>query len=262
MPTAQVNGITTYYEVHGSGEPLLFSHSFTSDSSMWTMQVPAFRQRYQFITYDIRGQGKSDSPPGEYSIDLFTEDLYQLVRHLGLQKFILGGLSIGGMIACHFALAHQDMLQALILADTAAAPPDVPLIKEPAPFIHLAETQGMEALADHVINNKLLAPHLQDNPYAVKEYRDRLLRHNVTGYVNGVRALSRMRDRTTELSAIRVPTLIIVGEWDAPFLRPAEVLQQQIPNAKLVTIPRAGHLTNIEQPQLFNAAVLEFLEKI
>jgi len=262
MPTAHINGINMYYEVHGSGAPLLFSHSFTSDSSLWTMQIPAFCQRYQFIAYDIRGQGKSDSPAGEYSIDLFTEDLYQLVRHLGLPQFILGGLSIGGMIACHFALAHQGMLKALILADTAAEPPEVPLIKNPEPFIHMAETQGMEALADHVINNKLLAPHLQDNPYAVKEYRDRMMRNNVTGYVNGVRALSRMRDRTAELSAIRVPTLIIVGEWDTPFLKPSEVLQQKIPNARLVTIPRAGHLTNLEQPQLFDAAVLEFLEKI
>ena len=262
MPTAHVNGIGMYYEVHGSGEPLLFSHSFTSDSSMWTMQIPAFRQRFQFITYDIRGQGKSDSPAGEYSIDLFAEDLYQLVRHLGLQKFILGGLSIGGMIACHFALAHQDMLKALILADTAAAPPDVPLIKNPAPFIHIAETQGMEALADHTIDNKLLAPHLQENLYAVKEYRDRLMRNHVTGYVNGIRALSRMRDRTAELISIRIPTLIIVGEWDTPFLKPSEVLQQKIPHAKLATIPQAGHLTNIEQPRLFNAAVLEFLEKI
>jgi 3-oxoadipate enol-lactonase len=78
MPTAQVNAINIYYQSHGSGEPLLLSHSFTSDSSMWTMQIPAFSRRYRFITYDIRGQGKSDSPPGDYSIDLFAEDLYQL----------------------------------------------------------------------------------------------------------------------------------------------------------------------------------------
>ena len=107
MPSAYVNGINIHYEYQGSGLPVVFSHSFTSDCTMWTQQTSVITQRYQFITYDIRGMGCTDSPPGEYSLDQHAEDLYQLVRHLGLTEFVLGGLSIGGMITVHFALAHQ-----------------------------------------------------------------------------------------------------------------------------------------------------------
>jgi pimeloyl-ACP methyl ester carboxylesterase len=260
MPTASVNGINMYYEYHGSGLPVLFSHSFTSDCTMWTLQVPVISQRYQFITYDIRGMGRTDSPAGgEYSIDQHTEDLYQLVRYLGLRNFVLGGLSIGGMITVHFALAHQELLKGIIIADSAAARPDVPQLVNPEENIRIAQSRGMVGLADHIISNKLLAPHLQNNPYAVKEYRDRMARNSVVGYCSGLRGLSHMRDRTGELGQIKVPTLIIVGDLDAPFIGPSQLMQARIPGSKLVVIPGAGHLANIEQPAAFNEAVMSFL---
>ncbi|MGH8059075.1 MAG: alpha/beta fold hydrolase [Candidatus Entotheonellia bacterium] len=260
MPTACVDGINMYYEYQGSGLPVLFSHSFTSDCTMWTQQAPVISQRYQLITYDIRGMGRTDSPPGEYSLDLHTEDLYQLVRHLGLSQFVLGGLSIGGMIGVHFALAHQELLKGLIIADSSAARPDTPQIVNPEPYIEIAQSRGMAGLADHVISNKLLAPHLQDNPYAIKEYRDRMARNNVVGYCSGMRALSRMRDRTGELGRIAVPTLIIVGNLDLPFIEPSKLMHERIPGSKLVVIPGAGHLANIERPAEFNEAVMAFLD--
>jgi len=260
MPTACVNGINMYYEYQGSGLPVLFSHSFTSDCTMWTQQAPVISQRYQLITYDIRGMGRTESPPGEYSLDLHTEDLYQLVRHLGLSQFVLGGLSIGGMIGVHFALAHQELLKGLIIADSSAARPDTPQLVNPEPYIEIAQSRGMAGLADHVIGNKLLAPHLQDNPYAIKEYRDRMARNNVVGYCSGMRALSRMRDRTGELGRIAVPTLIIVGNLDLPFIEPSKLMHERIPGAKLVVIPGAGHLANIERPAEFNEAVMTFLD--
>ena len=262
MPTACVNGITMYYEYQGSGLPVLFSHSFTSDCTMWTQQAPVISQRYQLITYDIRGMGRTESPPGEYSLDLHTEDLYQLVRHLGLSQFVLGGLSIGGMIGVHFALAHQELLEGLIIADSSAARPDTPQLVNPEPYIEIAQSRGMAGLADHVIGNKLLAPHLQDNPYAIKEYRDRMARNNVVGYCSGMRALSRMRDRTGELGRIAVPTLIIVGNLDLPFIEPSKLMHERIPGSKVVVIPGAGHLANIERPSEFNEAVVAFLDSL
>lgn len=263
MPTAYVNGINMYYEYAGSGTPVLFSHSYTSDCTMWTLQTPQFSERYQFITYDIRGMGRTDSPAGgEYSLDLHTEDLYQLVRHLGLTKFVLGGLSIGGMITVHFALAYPELLKGIIIADSAAARPDVPMLLNPSDNIQLAQTRGMVGLADHVISNKLLAPHLQNNPYAVKEYRDRMVRNNVVGYCSGLRGLSHMRDRTGELGQIKVPTLILVGDLDTPFIEPSKLMHERIQGSKLVVIPGAGHLANIEQPAAFNAAVLGFLDTL
>jgi 3-oxoadipate enol-lactonase len=262
MPTAYVNGINMYYEYSGSGRPVLFSHSFTSDCTMWTPQVPFFSQRCQFITYDIRGMGRTDSPPGEYSLDQHTEDLHQLVRHLGLTEFVLGGLSIGGMITVHFALAHQDLLKGIIIADSAAARPDVPILVNPEENIRIAQTRGMAGLAEHVVSNKLLAPHLQNNPYAVKEYRDRMARNNVVGYCSGMRALSRMRDRTGELGKIKVPTLIIVGDLDVPFIAPSKLMHERIAGSKLVVIPGAGHLANIERPFEFNEAVVSFIDSL
>jgi 3-oxoadipate enol-lactonase len=252
-----------YYEDHGSGLPVLFSHSFTSDCTMWSLQVPVFSQRYQFITYDIRGMGRTESPPGEeYSLDLHTEDLYQLVRHLGLRKFVLGGLSIGGMITVHFALAHPELLTGIIIADSAAARPNVPQLNNPQENLQIAQARGMAALADHIIANKLLAPHLQNNPYAVKEYRDRMARNNVIGYCSGMRGLSHMRDRTGELGQIKLPTLIIVGDLDTPFIEPSKLMHARIAGSKLVVIPGAGHLANIEQPAVFNDAVMGFLNAL
>jgi 3-oxoadipate enol-lactonase len=262
MPTAYVNGINMHYEYSGSGLPVLFSHSFTSDCTMWSQQVPVFSQRCQFITYDIRGMGRTDSPLGEYSLDQHTEDLYQLVRHLGLTEFVLGGLSIGGMITVHFALAHQDLLKGIIIADSAAARPDVPALTNPEENIRIAQTRGMAGLAAHIVSNKLLAPHLQNNPYAVKEYCDRMARNNVIGYCSGMRALSRMRDCTGELGNIKVPTLIIVGDLDGPFIQPSKLMHERIAGSKLVVIPGAGHLANIERPAEFNNAVLSFLETL
>jgi pimeloyl-ACP methyl ester carboxylesterase len=184
------------------------------------------------------------------------------VRHLGLSKFVLGGLSIGGMITVHFALAHQDLLKGIIIADSAAARPEVPMLINPEENIRIAQTRGMAGLAEHVISNKLLAPHLQNNPYAVKEYRDRMARNNVIGYCSGMRALSRMRDCTGELGKITVPTLIIVGDLDAPFITPSQLMHQRIAGSKLVVIPGAGHLANIERPVEFNEAVLSFLDTL
>ena len=260
MPKAHVNGIDVYYEYQGSGLPVLFSHSFTSDCTMWSLQTPVFSKRCQFITYDIRGMGRTDSPAGPYSLDQHTEDLYQLVRHLGLSEFVLGGLSIGGMITVHFALAHQELLKGAIIADSAAARPDTPLLTHPDDMIDLAQRLGMAGLADHMIDNKLLAPHLQDNPYAIKEYRDRMAQNNVIGYCSGLRALSRMRDRTGELGQITVPTLIIVGDMDEPFVEPSKLMHDRIAGSRLVVIPGAGHLANIEQPAAFTDAVVSFLD--
>jgi 3-oxoadipate enol-lactonase len=262
MPNAHVNGIKMYDEYSGSGIPVLFSHSFTSDCTMWTLQTPVVSRKYQFITYDIRGMGRTDSPAGEYSLDLHTEDLYQLVRHLGLTQFVLGGLSIGGMITVHFALKYQEVLKGIIIADSAAARPNTPQLINPEEVINIAQSRGMVGLADHMIGNRLLAPHLMDNPYAIKEYRDRMARNNVIGYCSGMRALSRMRDRTAELEQITVPTLIIVGDLDTPFIEPSKLMHSRIAGSKLVTIPGAGHLANIERPKAFNEAVLAFLETI
>ncbi|MBI3328293.1 MAG: alpha/beta fold hydrolase [Nitrospinae bacterium] len=195
-------------------------------------------------------------------MDLHTEDLYQLVRHLGLRQFVLGGLSIGGMIGVHFALAHQDLLKGLIIADSSAARPNTPQIVNPEPYIEIAQSRGMTGLADHVISNKLLAPHLQDNPYAIKEYRDRMARNHVIGYCSGMRALSRMRDRTGELGQVTVPTLIIVGDLDVPFIEPSKLMHERIRGSKLVTIHGAGHLANIERPSEFNEAVMAFLNSL
>jgi len=182
MPSAYVNGINIHYEYQGSGLPVVFSHSFTSDCTMWTQQTSVITQRYQFITYDIRGMGCTDSPPGEYSLDQHAEDLYQLVRHLGLTEFVLGGLSIGGMITVHFALAHQELLKGIILADSAAARPEVPHLVNPEEVIQNAQSRGMAGLAEHMVRNRLLAPVLRKN--GIRPYLSRIERG---AHIDGLR---------------------------------------------------------------------------
>src|SRR3990172_5677407 len=121
MSKAKVNGIELAYEVHGEGTPLVLAHGFTATKEMWENQIGPFSQRYRVVVYDARGHGESEAPPADdprYSLDSFVEDQHALMEHLEIERAHIGGLSMGGMIAMRFALAHPQMTNALLLTDT------------------------------------------------------------------------------------------------------------------------------------------------
>ena len=120
MPKALLNGISLYYEDNGSGFPVIFTHGFAGTTKSWEGQVAALSKKYRFITYDMRGHGQTDALEelSKYSLDILVEDIYQLLHHLGIQRAVIGGLSLGGYLTIHFYNQHPDMTAAIILMDT------------------------------------------------------------------------------------------------------------------------------------------------
>jgi pimeloyl-ACP methyl ester carboxylesterase len=253
MPTARLNGIEIYYEDHGSGEPVLLTHGYGSTSAMWVPQVDALTQGRRLITWDMRGHGGTDSPEEQsaYSEAQTIEDMAALLRHLGVERAVIGGLSLGGYMSLAFNLAHPEMVTALILCDTGPGyrnPKGREAWNETAfKRAERFEERGLEALGS--------SPEVQ----AVRS------RHrSAEGLAKAARGmLAQFDSRVIEsLEGIDVPTLIIVGANDTPFLAGTDYMAAKIPNAQKVVIPDAGHASNIDQPEAFNEAVLEFLGEV
>jgi len=115
-----VDDVELYYEIHGEGEPIIFSHGWMCDCSVWNSQINFFSKKYKVIVYDHRGHGKSDKPKANYSIETLSNDLYSIIKELNLDKVTLVGHSMGGMTALTFALNHPDKVSKLILVGTSA----------------------------------------------------------------------------------------------------------------------------------------------
>lgn len=258
---ASINKIRMGYTDTGRGTPVVLVHGYPLNRSMWDAQVSDLSKDFRIIAPDLRGHGESDAPSGVNTMDIIADDLRALLDHLNIQKVVLVGFSMGGYAAFAFQRKHANRLQALVLADTRPQS-DTPEGK-----------QGRENTAQTVIKDgvtgvatatapRMLAPTtVQGKPDVVEQVKNIMASTPVNGYVGDLRGLAERPDSTTTLSQITVPTLIIVGEQDA-VTPPAdsEMMAKTIKNAKLVKIPNAGHLSPIEQPQAFNAALREFLK--
>lgn len=256
MPKVRVNNIELYYESHGQGFPLVFLHGYAGTVNMWQPQVPVFSREYRFIIYDARGHGRSESPPSpdQYSADIVVEDLFQLLGTLRIGKAVVGGLSMGGYESLRFYLRHPEMVAALILMDTG------PGYRNPARReewnrqqevrARLLETQGIEAFV--AAGTPSYTP------------RELMLKQNPTGLANMGRKVVAQHDPLVieSLGEIRVPTLVLIGEKDTPFLQAAEYMAKTIPGAEHVIVPQAGHAPNLDNTDVFNKAVFDFLRKL
>lgn len=257
----KIDGIHLNYELAGSGDYLTLIHGMGADHTTWPDQVRGFSDRYKVLTVDVRGFGQSDKPPGPYSVKMFSDDLYGLFRALGVERIILAGHSMGGMIAMTFALDHPEMLTALILVDTspAMAPEMVSVMEDSA---RMAETQGLELVVDASMERSFAPDFAKRQPEVFAYQRELRLRNDPIAYAAAYRAIVQF-NLTAELGHIGCPTLIIVGDQDMPTpLDAARVLNDGIPASRLRVIKGSGHNTMLEQPEEFNAAVKLFLDAI
>jgi pimeloyl-ACP methyl ester carboxylesterase len=243
------DGVEIYYEVHGEGPALLLTHGFSSTSQMWAGQVEAFSKDHKLITWDMRGHGQSDYPsdPAQYSEAHTVADMTAILDAEGADEAIIGGLSLGGYMSLGFHLAHPKRTRALLIIDTGPG------------YKSDEAREGWNANARKTAE-RFDAQGLGDLSKAGAERR--LVRHrDATGLAHAARGMLAQRDaRVIEsLPAIAVPSLVVVGADDTPFLNASSYMAAKIPGAKLVTIPAAGHAANIDQPEAFNAAVLGFL---
>jgi 3-oxoadipate enol-lactonase len=257
-----VNGIDTYYEIHGKqGAPwLAFSHSLACSVRMWDAQIEAFKDRFRILAYDTRGHSKSAAPAGPYTLEAMADDLRALVSHLDIQRLHFVGLSMGGMIGQTFAIKYPGVFSSLTLADTTSRYP-----AEAAPLwqerIRTAETKGMQPLVQPTLERWFTAPFRQNNPDIVRKIATAISTTPVAGYAGCCAAIPKI-NVTARLKDINCPVLVICGEQD-PGTPPAMAreIHQNAPGSRLVMIPQAAHLSNLEQPEAFNRALEGFLTK-
>ena len=257
---AKVNGIEMYYEVHGKeGAPwLTLSHSLACSVRMWDPQIEAFKGRYRILAYDARGHGESMAPAGPYTLEMMAEDQHALFKHLDIEHSHFAGLSMGGMIGQTFALEYPGMLSSLILADTTSRyPPEAAGLW--AERIKLAETRGMQPLVQPTLERWFTEPFRKSHPEVVERIGALIAATPVAGYVGCSHAIPKI-NLTARLKEIKCPMLVICGEQDAgtpPAM--AREIHDSAPGSKLVLIPQAAHISNMEQPQAFSRAMEAFL---
>jgi len=260
MRTA-VNGFQMAYSASGAGHPILFVHGYPLNRQIWKPQSDNLADFVYMIAPDLRGHGDSEPVPGPYSMDLLAEDLNALLDVLEIrQKVILCGLSMGGYVALAFWRKYANRLRALILTATRAAP-DSPEAQADRDQAAAAVRKGGSELVIAGMLPRLLAPEtLRKNP-ALGEQIGAIMRSTSQAGILG--DLAGMRDRLDsrpDLPNIDLPTLVLHGQEDQIVpIQEARDMYAALPNARLHLIPRAGHLLNMEQPALFNAAIRSFI---
>ena len=244
------------YACYGRGTPLVLVHAFPLDSRMWRDNAQALVPRCQVLAPDMCGFGDSEPSKADHSIAAMADDIAALLDAVGIARAAVGGLSMGGYVSLAFAARHPARLERLILADTRAAADGEKALVSRADALTLVEREGVAALVERQLG-ALLSPSASE---PIRQRVRELGKQSPAGVSAGIRALRDRPDRTGELSAIACPTLVISGTEDS-LSPPAEMaaLAAAIPNARLVSIPGAGHLSNLEKPDAFNAAIADFM---
>jgi len=259
MKTKNVNGINVRYQVEGSGPWVTLSHSLTCDLSMWDQLAEALAPTFTVLRYDTRGHGGTTAPEGAYSFEQLTADLVGLLDALGIERTHLVGLSMGGIIAQHFALAAPDRLDKLVIANsTSRIPPEAgPLWDE---RIAIVRARGCVGVAEGTLERWFTPAFRAARPDVMARIRALIAGTPAAGYVGCASAIRHL-DITARIGAIRTPTLVIAGA-DDPGTPPAmqEAIAAAIPGARLEVIASASHLSCIEQPDAFNRLVAGFLK--
>ena len=256
------NGISINYQVEGpaSGPVVTLSHSLATNLSMWDPQARALASRYRVVRFDTRGHGGTDAPAGAYALEQLAEDARALLRALGIARTHFIGLSMGGFIGQLLALTHPEMLQSLVLCDTTSRVPPAarPTWNE---RIRVAQTQGMEPHVEPTIGCWFTAPFREQRADVVTPVRGMIRGTNPRGYIGCCHAIAAL-DLTDRLSAVRMPTLIIVGEDDpATPVAASRTIHERVKGSELVILKSASHLSNMEQSEAFNRAITTFLAR-
>jgi pimeloyl-ACP methyl ester carboxylesterase len=246
------NGVNIYYETHGEGPVILLSHGYSATSQMWRGQIAPLSKKHKLVIWDMRGHGQSDYPleQSEYSEEKTVGDMLALLDHVGAKTAIVGGLSLGGYMSLAFNATHPDRVRALLIIDTGPG-----FKKDEA-----REGWNQNALrtAERYEKEGLGQLGSASAERATARHRD------ATGLARAGRGmLTQKNARVIEsLPNIKVPSIVIVGAKDMPFLAAADYMTAKIPGAEKVVIPDAGHAANIDQPAAFNAAVETFIAKL
>jgi 3-oxoadipate enol-lactonase len=256
------NGVSINYELAGSEDApcVTFSHSLACDLAMWDDQAAFLRKRYRVLRYDVRGHGGSEATEGAYNFDMLIDDAVGLWDSLGIKKSHWIGLSLGAMTGYGLALKHPDRLVTMIACDgrADAAPTYADYFGE---RIRITREQGMKGLVEPTVTRWFTDKSLTENLPVIDKMRNMILHTNPLGHIGCCEAI-RTLAYGARLGGIKVPTLVVCGAEDVG--APPEVMREihkAIPGSEQVVIPGAGHISNVENPSVFNVAMGEFLAR-
>lgn len=261
MKTTALTPLNLMYAQAGHGSPLLLLHGLGSSHADWPLQLPAWVARYRVLAVDLRGHGQSPKPRGPYTLAAFAADVAALLRHLNATPTHVLGLSLGGAVAQQLALDAPELVRSLILVNTAAR------------FVadrwqqRLVGVRRLAAvytrLMDEVAQGVAAGLFPQPTQQAMRqETAARLAGNDLAAYRATLWALARF-DVRARLGEIACPTLIVAGEEDATVpLAAKQLLAAQISHSQLALVPHSGHATPLDQPELFNELVLNFLDEV
>jgi 3-oxoadipate enol-lactonase len=257
----RTNGIEINYEIEGSGPWLTMSHSLACDLHMWDPQMAVLTGKFKVLRFDTRGHGQSSAPAGEYTLEQLADDVKGLLDSLGIRQTHWVGLSMGGMIGQAFALKYPGVFQSMVLADTISRrPPDA--AKMWGDRIQTAREKGMDALVESTLARWFTEPYRNSRKDVMQRIGDGIRATPVNGFAGCCQAIAKV-DYLDRLKEIKCPALVMVGEHDhGTPPEAARVIAQNLPGAELRIIPSAAHLSNVEQTQVFNEAMLGFLGRV
>lgn len=256
----------------GTGFPIVFVHEFAGDMRSWEPQLRFFARRYRAIAFNARGYPPSDVPedPARYSQQRATDDIAAVLRGAGIERAHIVGLSMGAFATLHFGLRYPEMAASLVAGGVgygASTGPDrARFHAEVEATAAGIRAEGMARRAVTYSRGPARLQFLAKDPRGHAEFQAMLAEHSTEGSALTMLSVQRLRPNLYDLEAefrrLRVPVLIIAGDEDEPTLEPALWLKRTIPTAGLVMFPRTGHTINLEEPDLFNRAVLDFITAV
>ena len=257
----KVNDLKINYEIAGNGPWVTLSHSLACDLHMWDEQMDALTKKYQVLRYDTRGHGKSEAPAGAYTLDQLADDAHGLLAALGIKATHWSGLSTGGMIGQTFALKYPGIFKSMVLADTTSNYPAAAAAAW-ADRIQTAQSKGMAAVVDGTLARWFTAPYKASATEVMTRIGAQILSTPVDGFAGACAAIAKV-NTLDRLKEITCPVFIIVGEEDhgtPPEM--ARAIHANLPGSKLLVIKSAAHLSNVEQAEIFNRALVDFLARV
>lgn len=260
MDFVRINNVALHYRLAGptAAPVLVLINSLGTDARIWDGVIDQLAQHYRVLSYDKRGHGLSDAPPGDYALAHHLNDLFGLVDHLGLQRFALTGVSIGGLIAMGAALRSPQRISSLLVCNSAPKVGDAAFWQ--ARMARVLE-HGMAAIADGIMERWFSTIFRAGQSDALAGWRNMLLRADAHGYVATCATL-RDSDLTADIGAISVPTLVLAGEDDlatpVPLVRACATA---IPGARFHVLPSVGHIPSIEAPDRLASLMRQFIEE-
>lgn len=269
MPTALSNGVGLFYEVTGRGRAIVFLHEFAGDYRNWAPQVRELSQQFRCITFNARGYPPSDVPDDIKSYSHFhaVADIADVLKAAEVSTAHIVGLSMGGYAALCFAITHPEMARSIVVAGAGhGSDAPEPFREASAALAHRILTEGLEAGAADYLNGPIRRKFKEKDPRGFDEFRRQFAQHSATGTALTAKGCQMRRPTLYALEAqlreLNVPALIVAGDDDEPCLAPSLFLKRTIPNARLWVLSDTSHAINLEEPDAFNRAVLDFINDV